>query len=100
MNLTLSAVYVPVIKNCMADRKSRVSNNSLEWMLNPQVFQQILFKTHGLELDLFASRINHQLAAFVSWRPEPSAMACDAFNLNWDLMKGYLFHLFALFIAA
>ena len=41
---------------------------------------------HRLEVDLFASRINHQLTAFVSWRPKPGAMACDAFNL-----KGYLF---------
>ena len=90
MNLTLSVVYVPGIKNCIADRKSRVFKDSLEWMLNPQVFQQILLKMHGLEVDLFVSRINHQLTAFVSWRPEPGAMACDAFNLNWGLMKGYL----------
>ena len=66
-------------------------NDSLEWMLNPQVFQQILLKMHRLEVDLFASRINHQLTAFVSWRPKPDAMACDAFNLNQGLMKGYLF---------
>ena len=46
---------------------------------------------HRLEVDLFASRINHQLTAFVSWRPKPGAMACDAFNLNRGLMKGYLF---------
>ena len=65
-------------------------NDSLEWMLTPQVCQQILLKMHGLEVDLFASRINHQLTAFVSWRPEPGAMACDAFSLNWGLMKGYL----------
>ena len=96
MNLTLSAVYVLGIKNCIADRKSRAFNDSLEWMLNPQVFQQILLKMHGLEVDLFASRINHQLTAFVSWKPEPGVMACDAFNLNWGLMKGYLFPPFCL----
>ena len=84
MNLTLSAVYVPGIKDCIADRKSRVFNDSLEWMLNPQVFQQILLKMQGLEVDLFASRINHQLTAFVSWRPEPGAMACD--GVRWHAM--------------
>ena len=83
-------------KNCIADRKSRVFKDSLKRMLNPQVFQQILLKRHGLEVDLFASRINHQLTAFVSWRPEPGAMACDAFNLTWGLMKGYLFPPFCL----
>ena len=96
MNLTLSAVFVPGIKNCKADRKSRVFNDSLEWMLNPQVSQQILLKMHRLEVDLFGSRINHQLTAFVSLRPEPGAMACDAFNLNWGFMKGYLFPPFCL----
>ena len=96
MNLTLSAVYVPGIKNCIADRKSRVFNDSLKWMLNLQVFQQMLLKMHGIKVHLFASRINHQLTAFVSWRPEPGAMACDAFNLNWGLMKGYLLSPFCL----
>ena len=74
-----------------------MSKDLLEWMLNPWVFQQILLKMPGIEvLDLFASRINHQLTAFVSWRPEPGAMACDAFNLNWGLMKEYLFPPFCL----
>ena len=91
-NLTLSAVYVPGIKKPnIADRKSRVFKDSLEWMLNPQVFQQILLKMHGIEADLFASRINYQLTTSISWRPEPGAMAYNAFNLNWGLMKGYLF---------
>ena len=93
MNLTLSVVYVPGIKNCIADGKSRVFKDSLEWMLNHRVFQQILLKMHGIEVDLFASRINHQLTAFVSWRPEPGAMACNAFNLNWGLMKVTFSHL-------
>ena len=94
-NLTLSAVYVPGIKSHIADKKSRAFKDSLEWMLNPQVFQQILLRIHWTEVDLFASRINHQLTTFVTWRPETGAMACDAFNLNWGLLKGYLSHNFA-----
>ena len=31
-------------------------------------------------VDLFASQINHQTLEFVSWRPEPRAIATDAFN--------------------
>ena len=87
---------LPGIKNCIADRKSRVFKDSLEWMLNLWVFQQILLKMHGIKVDLFAYRIHHQLTTFVSWRPEPGAMACDAFNLNWGLMKGYLYPPFCL----
>ena len=33
-NLTLSAVYIPGIKNRIADRKSRVFKDTLEWVLN------------------------------------------------------------------
>ena len=83
-------------KKRIADKKSRVFKDSPEWMLNPQVFQQILIRIHGIEVDLFASRINYQLTTFVTWRPGPGAMACNAFNLNWGLLKGYLFPPFCL----
>ena len=31
-------------------------------------------------VDLFASQISHQTPEFVSWKPEPGAIATDAFN--------------------
>ena len=31
-------------------------------------------------VDLFASQVNHQTPEFVPWRPEPGAIATDAFN--------------------
>ena len=37
----------------------------------------------GLEVDLFTSRVLTQLPTFVSWRPDPEAMATDAFTLDW-----------------
>ena len=48
------------------------------------------------DIDLFASRVNHQIPEFVSWRPEPNAVVTDAFNLTWNYPLGYLFPPFSL----
>ena len=42
-------------------------------------------------IDHFATRVNHQVPAFVSWRSEPEAVATDAFNVKWDFQLAYLF---------
>ena len=34
------------------------------------------------DIDMFASRLNKQIECFVSWRPDPDAVAIDAFSLN------------------
>ena len=90
-NLTLSAVYVPGEENQIADKKSRVFQDSLEWMLHPAVFQALQKEVGCFSIDLFATRVNHQVPAFVSWRPEPEAVATDAFNVKWDFQLAYLF---------
>ena len=60
-----------------------------DWMLCLEVFQTINHKLGPLEADLFASRLSTQLPSFVSWRPDPEAMATDAFTLDWVNMKAY-----------
>ena len=82
--LTLSAVYVPGEENHIADKKSRENRCSLEWMLHPAVFQALQKEAGCFDIDLFATHVNHQVPAFVSWRPEPGAVATDAFNVKWD----------------
>ena len=47
-------------------------------------------------VDLFASRLNNQLPLYVSWRPDPFAMATDAFQLQWTDLQAYAFPPFAL----
>ena len=73
-------------------KKSRVFQDSLEWMLHPAVFQALQKEAGCFDIDLFATRVNHQVPAFVSWRPEPGAVATDAFNVKLDFQLGYLFH--------
>ena len=41
------------------------------------------------EIDLFASRL--KLQRYVSWRPDPYAVATDAFSIDWGQLKAYAF---------
>ena len=83
-NLTLSAVYAPGEENHIEDKTSRVFQDSLEWMLHSAVFQALQKEVGCFDIDLFAISVNHQAPAFVSSRPDPEAVATDAFNVRWD----------------
>ena len=48
------------------------------------------------DIDLFASRLNAKLDQFVSWHPEPGALAIDAFSISWSNQKFYAFPPFSL----
>ena len=48
-------------------------------------------KLGGCDVDLFASRVNAQLKSYVSWRPDPDAMAVDAFTLDWSKFRAFVF---------
>ena len=90
-NLTLSAVYVPGEENQIADKKSRVFQNSLEWNVHPAVLQALQKEVGCFGIDLFATWVNHQDPAFVSWRPEPGTVATNAFNVKWGFQLACLF---------
>ena len=49
-----------------------------------------------IDVDLFASRLNFKLPQYVSFRPDPSAMAIDAFSLQWSHFHAYAFAPFSL----
>ena len=87
----VSAEHLPGVLNLRADKESRVMTDPSDWKLNP-AFLKILFQKWGpLEVDLFASRVTFQLPHFVSWKPDPQAIATDAFLMNWRDFRGYAF---------
>ena len=43
------------------------------------------------DVDIFASRINHMVPRFFSWRPDPACEAVNAFNQSWHGVVGYAF---------
>ena len=47
-------------------------------------------------IDLFASRLNHQVAAYVAWKPDPDAVAVDSLSIQWDYNLLYAFPPFSL----
>ena len=91
-NIWLSAAYLPGTSNITADRESREKNHSLEWMLNKQLLQialqQLRFQP---DIDLFASRVNNQFVRYAAYRPDPNAIAVDAFTMQWTDLKFYAF---------
>lgn len=83
-NIWLSAEHVKGSENIQADKESRQFNSDTEWMLNTNVFDSIT-KVFGVpDFDLFASRINHQVPLYYSWRADPNAVATDAFMHKWS----------------
>ena len=82
-NLSLSAEYLPGVDNHTADQESKRIQLSAEWKLKEKVFQQIMESMGECSVDLFASRLNAhaQLKQYVSWRPDPHAMATDALQI-------------------
>ena len=62
----VSAVHIPGSSNIEADFESRVDRHEIEWRLDERVFQSIMRKLGGYDVDLFASRVNAQLKSYVS----------------------------------
>ena len=83
-NNWLSATHCPGIYNVEADYASRVFNDSLEWQLQPKMFELICDTFGTPTVDFFASRLNCQLPVYCAWQPDPGAMAIDCFTLNWS----------------
>ena len=93
----LSASFIPGKQNASADQLSRKFNAVTECRLNPLLFIQISTVFGTPSVDLFASRINHQLETYVSWRPDPGAAYIDAFTIDWKrFSNGFAFPPFCL----
>ncbi|XP_040178560.1 LOW QUALITY PROTEIN: uncharacterized protein LOC120912608 [Rana temporaria] len=95
-DITLLAEYIPGISNTVADWNSRTLPNSSDWRLDRSVFTQLNLLWGPLGIDLFASRLNHQLPRFFSWRPDPGASAVDAFRHFWTGETHYAFPPFSM----
>ena len=59
--ICLTAEHLPGTQNVIADWYSRNVNDSIDWALDRDIFLQIQKLVGNLEVDLFASRLNHQL---------------------------------------
>ena len=80
----VSAAHIAGKNNIEAEQQSRILQDATEWKLHRELFQKIVDKFGRPNIDLFASRINRQLKRYVSWHPQPKAMAVNAFSFNWN----------------
>ena len=95
-NIWVTAAHIPGRLNIDADRESRKFQEETEWKLNHKQFQKITDCFGIPEIDIFASRLNTQLPRYVSWKPDPSSEAIDAFTLDWSENVFYAFPPFCL----
>ena len=88
--ITLSAEHLPGTSNTVADVES-CTIRTTEWMLDRSVCSSVLRRWGSCSIDLFTSRLNNQLPRYVSWHPDPFAVATDAFQISWQGELGYAF---------
>ena len=90
----LSVAHIPRKHNVIADKESRRELRQSEWMINKEMLKDSLKKLNFKpDIDLFASRINKQYKKYESYRPDPDAIAINAFSLDWANLKFYAFPL-------
>lgn len=95
-DIYLSAFHLPGICNIQADYFSRNFSDTSEWKLKTSVTERLFSQLMNPNIDVFASRLNKQLANYVSWTPDPEALYTDAFSLDWSKWKPYIFPPFRL----
>ena len=66
-NIWLTSAHIEGVANATPDRLSRVFDDTTEWQLNPVILKKITNNIFLPEIDLFASRLNRQVACYVSW---------------------------------
>ena len=88
----ISAAHIPGSLNTEADQESRRINTDAEWKLDETSLHDACRQLRFLpDIDLFASRLNNQMNKYVSYRPDPGAVAIDAFSLSWKNLTFYAF---------
>ena len=76
-------MHIPGTSNVSADDLSRNFKADTEWALSNDVFARLCSLFGVPDIDLFASRLNHKVPKYASWKPDPLASFVDAFSLNW-----------------
>jgi hypothetical protein len=90
-HIWLSATHIPGVCNVVADQQSRIDHDNTEWKLHPDLFQELVHIWGNPDIDLFASRLNYQMVPYMSWKPDPTAQAVDAFSAVWKDKFVYIF---------
>ena len=99
-NIWISGAHIPGVDNVLADHKSRNFQDNLEWGLSQKIFDKITKIFRQPTIDLFATRLNCKSERYVSWLPDPQAIAIDAFSIAWTNEFFYAFPPFSMIAKA
>ena len=94
--ITITAKYLPAHLNVTADWESRNFQDKSDWKLSPEVFAKICQKLGTPSIDLFASRMSHQLSVYMAWKLDPESQATSVMYQPWTKMFPYAFPHFSL----
>ena len=99
--ITITTEYLPGALNKETNFQLRVVRDSSKWKLDYKVFQTICRRWKLPDIDLFASRISHQVPTYISptymsWKLDPFSKGRDVFQITWIHLKGHAFPHFAL----
>jgi hypothetical protein len=92
-NIFLLPQHIPGKTNVEVDAESRVKRDLNGWRIHPKVIAPLI---RYCTVDLFASRLTHQLKQYVSWRSDANAMHIDAFTMDWSNLVAHAFPPFSL----
>ena len=62
--MAITVEYLPSVLNTVADRKSRKKTDSPEWLFHAKVFQAVSRLLASRAIDIFDSRLCHQLPQY------------------------------------
>ena len=94
--IMITVEYLPSSLNKVADVESCRKVDSSEWVLWRHVFRNLCLKLGTPTVDLFASRVSHQVAYYVVWKADPYSIATDAMSIPWTQGHCYAFPPFCL----
>lgn len=96
-SVTLRARFLPGKLNILADSLSREGGIvHTEWTLHAGVLKHVFSCLGTPHVDLFATRLNHQLPTYVSPVPDSLALGVDSLSMTWEGMHAYAFPPFPL----
>ena len=76
---------------------SHTFTDHTKWMLSVEIFIKICDIWGNPDIDLFTNRLNHKVAEYASWKPDPEFCFINAFSKNWEQFAYiYCFPLFTL----
>lgn len=95
-NLWVYASYINTCENVIADAESRNSSIETEYELSNKYFTKIVEIFGKPDIDLFAAALNAKCKMYISWKPDPSSWAVDAFTVHWNEWFFYAFPPFSM----